>query len=60
MKLSKCSEHVPTIKECEKCPFVNKCDSGEKCISTTKHRDRTEYYKQNRKRILAQAKEAKV
>lgn len=60
MRLSKDSDYVPKIGECEKCPYVNKCNSGEKCFSTTKHRDRTGYYKQNRERILAQVKEAKI
>lgn len=59
MTLSKDSKHLPSIKECETCPFVNKCDSGEKCVVKPKHRDRTAYYKQNRERILARAKGVK-
>ena len=43
--------HLPALGECEKCPFLNKCNSGEKCLipkSRHKHRDRREYYLQKK------------
>lgn len=42
------SVHLPQLGECEKCPFVNKCLSGEKCLvkkQPNKHRDRQAYYR---------------
>ena len=60
--LSATSSHYPELGECEKCPYVNKCDCGEKCIvhkSEIKVRDRKDYYKQNRAKILEQVKTIK-
>ena len=60
--LSATSSHSPELGECEKCPYVNKCDCGEKCIvhkSEIKVRDRKDYYKQNRAKILEQVKTIK-
>lgn len=51
-RLSANSHHLPEIAECEKCPYVNKCKSGEKCvIDASTHRDRTAYYQKNKEKI---------
>lgn len=45
------SVYLPALGECEKCPFVSKCHSGEKCLvekTKLKHRDRREYYLQKK------------
>lgn len=45
MRLSKDSTYLPTIQECLKCPYVNKCGDGEKCkIDNYKYRDRRAEY----------------
>ena len=53
--LSSESEKIPEIGECDRCPFVNKCNSGEKCLvlkSAIKYRDKRAYYQKNREKIL--------
>lgn len=49
--LSSTSSHIPQPGECEQCPFVNKCKSGERCIQkkTESYERRIEYYKRYRK-----------
>jgi hypothetical protein len=61
--LSSSSERIPEIGECDKCPFVNKCDSGEKCLvmrGKVRYRNHKEYYRKNRERILAYQQLAKA
>lgn len=53
--LSVDSCYLPAMGECEKCPFMKKCNGGEKCLmpkSQYKHRDRRAYYQQ--KKLQAQ------
>ena len=53
--LSVDSCYLPELGECEKCPFMKKCNGGEKCLmpkSQHKHRDRRAYYQQ--KKLQAQ------
>ena len=55
MKLSKDSRHLPTYEECMKCPFVDKCGDGEKCIVINyQHRDRAAEYQEKKKLKLLQ------
>ena len=50
-KLSKTSRYLPEVGECDACPYVNQCNDGEKCIVTSKHRDRRAYYQQNKDKL---------
>ena len=55
MKLSKSSTYVPAPGECEKCPYKNKCNSGESCLDYSGSIERrNSYLKQYRRTALAQ------
>lgn len=55
--LSANSNYLPTLGECNKCPFVNKCHDGEKCLEPKKHRDRTAYYQAHKEAYKQRSKE---
>lgn len=58
--LSMNSCYLPALGECLDCPFINKCNSGAKCLvkkDTIKHRNKKAYYQKHKEEYKKRARQ---